>query len=68
MLKGRLTESPPESTTWMVKFEVPTVVGVPKIVTALLVLEDNESPAGRLPLVRVQVNVPVAPIAPITPT
>ena len=67
MLKARLTELPAESTTWMVKSEVPTAVGVPKIVTELLVLEDKERPAGRLPFVRLQVKVPVAPIAPMVP-
>jgi hypothetical protein len=37
-------------------------------VIELLVLDDNERPTGRLPDVRVQEKLPVAPIALITPT
>ena len=67
MLKARLTEEPAESTTWIVNVEVPTVVGMPRIVTELVELEDNESPGGRFPLITFQVKVPVAPTSPITP-
>ena len=46
--------------------EVPVAVAVPEIVTELVVLELNVRPAGRSPEVRVQANVPVAPVALIT--
>lgn len=41
--------APVESVTFMVKVDVPTVVGVPEIVTELVVLEPNDSPAGSVP-------------------
>lgn len=46
------------SVTLTVKFDVPTVVGVPLITPALL----NVSPAGREP-VKVKVSVPAPPVA-----
>ena len=50
------------------KSDVPIVVGVPTIVTELLVLWDNERPAGRFPFVRLQVKLPTAPTALTIPT
>ena len=49
----------PESLAVMVKFEVPGVVGVPEIVPELL----NESPAGSVPLLTLQVMGGVPPVA-----
>src|SRR5208282_6233354 len=49
------------STTWIVKSEVPTVVGVPEMVTVLVVLGDIDKPAGKVPDVMLQVKVPDAP-------
>jgi hypothetical protein len=51
----------------MVNFEVPTVVGVPEIVAEVVVLDASVSPAGRVPDVIDHANVPLAPVALITP-
>ena len=41
--------SPVESVTFMVNVEVPVLVGVPEMVTELVVLEPNDIPAGNVP-------------------
>ena len=48
----------PESLAVTVKFEAPAVVGVPEIAPALL----RVNPAGKLPLVTLQVMVPTPPL------
>jgi hypothetical protein len=49
----------PESVAVTVKVQVPAVMGVPEIIPELL----NESPAGRVPLVTLQVMGGVPPVA-----
>ena len=53
---------PALSVAWMVTVEVPTVVGIPVMLTEAVLLLDNCSPAGKLPERMIQVNGPVAPI------
>jgi hypothetical protein len=48
--------------TWIVKFEVPAVEGVPLIVPVLL---PSVSPEGKLPLLMAQVYGVVPPLAEI---
>lgn len=45
-----------ESVTSTVNVEVPVLVGVPEMVTELLVLEPKDSPAGNVPEEMDQVN------------
>ena len=40
---------PVASVTFTVNVEVPALVGVPEIVTELVVLEPNDNPAGSVP-------------------
>jgi hypothetical protein len=64
MLSAWVTLAPEESVTWTLKLEVPKIVGVPVISAELLVLVVKKvRPAGRLPEITAQVNVPVAPAA-----
>jgi len=67
ILRVWLTEFPVESVTCMVKVEVPSAVGVPWTEMDAAVLVDKDKPAGKVPEVRTQVKVPVAPVALITP-
>ncbi len=50
---------PVESVTFMVNVEVPVLVGVPEMVTELVVLEPNDIPAGNVPEEIDQVKGPV---------
>ena len=67
MLSDWLATVPLESVTCRVNVEVPSVVGVPEMTIESVVLEDKLNPAGRVPDVCAQVNVPVAPPALTTP-
>jgi hypothetical protein len=60
MVCGEVFEVAVESVTWMVRLELPEVVGVPAI-SPVDVLRDN--PAGRLPLAIDQVYGAVPPPA-----
>jgi len=46
---GESEEAPVESATFTVKVNDPCASGVPVIVTELVVLDDKESPVGRVP-------------------
>ena len=64
MLSAWVTLVPAESVTWTEKREVPKAVGVPMISAEELVLVVKKvKPGGRVPAVKVQVKVPVAPVA-----
>jgi hypothetical protein len=54
---------PAESVTVMVKVKLPTVVGLPVICTLFVVLEDNESPGGKVPEVTAQESGSNPPVA-----
>jgi hypothetical protein len=66
ILRLAVAESLAASVTWIVKLDAPSVVGVPEIVTELLVLEPSERPVGRLPVVRLHEKGPLPPLALIT--
>jgi hypothetical protein len=63
----RLIGVPDPSVAWMVTVEVPTVWGVPVIVTEAVSLFDKVRPDGKLPERTIQVKGPVAPMVLIVP-
>jgi hypothetical protein len=62
MLSCWVAETPAESVTLIVKVEVPSEVGVPEMLTALVVLLLSVSPAGKLPEEIAQVNGDEVPL------